>query len=132
MQTLLSHLEQRWGERLDGFRLNLDGCPHACALHWVGDIGLMGTTAREAVDGERQAYDLFLRGGVGTEEAIGRPIVRRVAFPNVEATLDRLIGAWLAAKGDGGETFRDFCIRTGDDDLRAIAAGTEPDEGEAA
>jgi ferredoxin-nitrite reductase len=130
MKTLLAHLEERWGDRLGAFRVNLDGCPHACALHWVGDIGLMGTTAREvmASSGERQAYDLFLRGGVGLEQAVGRPLVRRVPFPKVEETLDRLIGAWLEARGAGDETFRDFCIRTSDEDLQAIAAG----EGEAA
>src|SRR5256885_12968566 len=32
----------RWGTSLGSFQVNLDGCPHACALHWVGDIGLMG------------------------------------------------------------------------------------------
>ncbi|HJP66823.1 MAG TPA: nitrite/sulfite reductase [Actinomycetota bacterium] len=122
MQEIVAHLESRWGDRLDGFRLNLDGCPHACALHWVGDIGLMGTTAREAVNGERQAYDLFLRGGTGPEQAIGRPLVRRVAFPLVESTLDRLIGAWLDGRGDR-ESFRDFSIRTPDDRLVAIATG---------
>jgi ferredoxin-nitrite reductase len=119
---VLSHLEERWGDRLGGFRLNLDGCPHACALHWVGDIGLMGTTAREAVDGERQAFDLFLRGGTGPQQAIGRPLVRRVPFPRVEETLDRLIGAWLEGRAPG-ETFRDFCTRTSDEDLLAIAGG---------
>ena len=125
MRSLLVHLERRWGTRLGEFRVNLDGCPHACALHWVGDIGLMGTTAREAVDGERQAYDIFLRGGVGVEQAVARPLVRRVAFPNVEATVDRLIEAWLAARDSNGsaETFRDFCIRTPDDELQSIAAG---------
>jgi sulfite reductase beta subunit-like hemoprotein len=119
---ILAHLEARWGDRLGGFRLNLDGCPHACALHWVGDIGLMGTTAREPVQGERQAFDLFLRGGVGSEAAIGRPLVRRVPFPLVEETLDRLIGAWLEGRRDG-ESFRDFCIRTPDGELQAIAGG---------
>ena len=124
LQEILAHLETRWGDRLGGFRLNLDGCPHACALHWIGDIGLMGTTAREAVDGQRQAFDLFLRGGVGTEQAIGRPIVRRVAFPRIEETLDRLIDAWLTGRTDQ-ESFRDFCIRTSDEDLVAIAQGKE-------
>jgi ferredoxin-nitrite reductase len=124
MQQILAHLETRWGDRLGNFRLNLDGCPHACALHWVGDIGLMGTTAREAVDGERQAYDVFLRGGVGLEEAVARPLIRRVAFPRVEAVLDALIGAWLDGRSDG-ESFRDFCIRTPDEDLRALATGQE-------
>jgi sulfite reductase beta subunit-like hemoprotein len=120
LQQIVTHLESRWGDRLNGFRLNLDGCPHACALHWVGDIGLMGTTAREAVNGERQAYDLFLRGGTGPEEAIGRPLIRRVAFPLVEQTLDRLIEGWLSGR-DGKESFRDFCIRTSDEDLTAMA-----------
>jgi ferredoxin-nitrite reductase len=122
MQEILAHLEARWGRQLGNFRLNLDGCPHACALHWVGDIGLMGTTAREAVNGERQAFDVFLRGGVGPEQAIARPLIRRVPFPRVEETLDRLIGAWLSGRRDG-ETFRDFCIRESDEDLQAIAAG---------
>jgi ferredoxin-nitrite reductase len=146
MRDLLQHLERRWGDRLGSFRVNLDGCPHACALHWVGDIGLMGTTAREAIDGERQAYDLFLRGGVGLEQAVARPLVRRVPFPRVEETVDRLIGAWLDARdaaggsapngargssGGGGETFRDFCIRTPDEELLAIAAGSPPSDGPA-
>jgi len=129
MLQILDHLEAEWGDRLSNFRLNLDGCPHACALHWVGDIGLMGTTAREAVDGERQAFDVFLRGGVGPEEAIARPVVRRVPFPHVEATLDRLLGAWFAGRGMG-ESFRDFCIRKTDQELQAIAAGTAVSVGE--
>ena len=124
LQEILAHLEVRWGDRLGGFRLNLDGCPHACALHWIGDIGLMGTTAREAVDGERQAFDIFLRGGVGAEQAIGRPIVRRVAFPRIDETLDRLIEGWLSGRTDQ-ESFRDFCIRTSDEDLVAMAHGRE-------
>ena len=123
LQEILAHLENRWGDSLGGFRLNLDGCPHACALHWVGDIGLMGTTAREAVDGQRMAFDLFLRGGVGPEQSIGRPLIRRVPFPRVEQTLDRLIEAWLEGRM-GTESFRDFCIRTDDTELVAIAAGT--------
>jgi ferredoxin-nitrite reductase len=125
MQTIVAHLEERWGTRLGGFRLNLDGCPHACALHWVGDIGLMGTTARQAVDGDKRAFDLFLRGGTGPLEAVGRPLVRRVPFPRVEAALDRLIEAWLDERGDGDLPFRDFCIERSDDELVSIAHGGE-------
>ena len=53
---------------------------------------------------------------------LGRPLIRRVAFPLVEPTLDRLIEAWLTGREDG-ESFRDFCIRTSDDELQAIASG---------
>ncbi len=41
-------------------RLHLDGCPHACAQHWVGDLGFQGTTARD--EATAQAYDIFARG----------------------------------------------------------------------
>ncbi len=134
LRDVVAHLVARWGDRLDGFRLNLDGCPHACALHWLGDVGLMGTTARETVNGTRQAYDLFLRGGVGVEQAVGRPLVRRVPSVRVEETLDRLLEAWFAGRTDG-ESFRDFWIRTPDEDLVAVAAGpsgAEPSESEVA
>jgi ferredoxin-nitrite reductase len=122
MRDLVEHLETTWGDRIGNFKLNLDGCPHACSLHWVGDIGLMGTTARETVDGTRQAYDLFLRGGVGPEQAVGRPLIRRVPTTRVPETLDRLIGAWLDERKEE-ETFRDFTIRKTDDELKLIATG---------
>jgi ferredoxin-nitrite reductase len=122
VRELVAHLERTWGDRLGNFKLNLDGCPHACALHWVGDVGLMGTTARETVDGTRQAYDLFLRGGVGPEQAVGRPLVRRVPTSRVPETLDRLLGAWLEKRTEE-ESFRDFTIRTTDEDLQLIASG---------
>ena len=130
MKGLLGHLEERWGTSLGSFQVNLDGCPHACALHWVGDIGLMGTTSREPVEGTKQAYDVFLRGGVGPLQAIARPLVRRVPTARLEQTVDRLIEAWVGGRSDG-ESFRDFCIRTADEDLQALAAG-EASGGEAA
>src|SRR5262249_58890860 len=44
---LVDHLEERYGEAVSELRLHLDGCPHACAQHWVGDLGFQGTTARD-------------------------------------------------------------------------------------
>jgi sulfite reductase beta subunit-like hemoprotein len=131
MRGLLDHLEERWGTSLGSFQVNLDGCPHACALHWVGDIGLMGTTSREPVDGSKQAYDVFLRGGVGPLQAIARPLVRRVPTGRLEAAVDGLIEAWVAGRSDG-ESFRDFCIRTPDEELQAATAGVAASGGEAA
>jgi ferredoxin-nitrite reductase len=45
--ALIERLEDRFGDRIADLRLNLDGCPHACAQHWVGDLGFQGTTARD-------------------------------------------------------------------------------------
>ena len=59
---LIEHLEERFGDEIADLRLHLDGCPHACAQHWVGDLGFQGTTARDEGGVRRQAYDIFVRG----------------------------------------------------------------------
>ncbi len=61
---LIEHLEARFGEEIAPLRLHLDGCPHSCAQHWVGDLGFQGTTARDEGGKRRPAYDVFVRGGL--------------------------------------------------------------------
>ena len=65
LDRLVQRLEERFGDDIAGLRLHLDGCPHACAHHWVGDLGFQGTTLRDEAGKRRQAYDVFLRGGLG-------------------------------------------------------------------
>ena len=60
---LIDRLEERFGTQIADLRLHLDGCPHACAQHWVGDLGFQGTTSRDEGGVRRQAYDIFVRGG---------------------------------------------------------------------
>jgi sulfite reductase (ferredoxin) len=122
--ALIDRLEARFGEAIAGLRLNLDGCPHACAHHWVGDIGFQGTTARDDEGKRRQAYDVFLRGGLGPQSAIGRPIFRRVPSEELDGVVEGLLQGWLDGRRDG-ETFRDFCDRASDDEL-GLLAGHEP------
>ena len=68
LQEIVEHLEATFGEEAAGLRLNLDGCPHACAQHWIGDIGLQGTTLRE-------------RGAAGRAAAGLRPLPARRPRP---------------------------------------------------
>jgi ferredoxin-nitrite reductase len=124
LDALVRHLEGRFGEEIANLRLHLDGCPHACAQHWVADIGFQGTTVRDEQGRRRQAYDIFLRGGLGPRAAIARPVFRRVPTEELDATVDRLVSAWLAARG-ADEDFRAFCDRMSDDEL-GILAGREP------
>jgi ferredoxin-nitrite reductase len=124
LDRLVQRLEDRFGDDLAGLRLHLDGCPHACAQHWVGDLGFQGTTLRDEEGKRRQAYDVFLRGGLGPRAAIARPVFRRVPTEELDETVERLVGGWLAAR-DGGEDFRAFCDRTSDDEL-GVLVGREP------
>lgn len=124
LDALILGLEERFGGAVAGLRLHLDGCPHACAQHWVGDIGFQGTTARDEEGKRRQAYDVFLRGGLGPRAAIARPLFRRVPSEELDGAVQGLIAGWLSLRRRG-ETFRDFCDRTSDEDLGALA-GREP------
>lgn len=126
MRGIVEHLEATFGDAVGPLRLNLDGCPNSCAHHWVGDIGLQGTTLRErGAQGERlQGYDLFLRGGLARDAAIGRPVLRRVPAPEVHEVIERLVRAWLGARLDG-EPLQRFFARHSDEELVAFANGGE-------
>jgi ferredoxin-nitrite reductase len=127
LDSLVRHLEARFGAEIENLKLHLDGCPHACAHHWVGDIGFQGTTVRDEQGQRRQAYDVFLRGGLGPKAAIARPVFRRVPTEELDVVVDRLVAGWLSARGPD-EDFRGFCDRMSDEEL-GILAGREPARG---
>ena len=129
LDRLIRHLEARFGAEIAELRLQLDGCPHACAQHWVGDLGFQGTTARDEGGARRQAYDIFVRGSLGPEPAIGRPLFRRVPTDELERAVEGLVGGWLARRAPG-ESFVAFARRSSDEELGALA-GIEPAKGRA-
>jgi sulfite reductase (ferredoxin) len=119
VQEIVERLEARFGEQVRDLHIYLDGCPHACGQHWVGDIGLQGTTLTTDT-GKVQAYDLILRGSLGPEAEIGLPLLRRVPGSEAPAMVERLVGAWLAGRQDG-ETIQQFFHRKEDSELAEIA-----------
>ena len=124
LRVLVDHLESMFGEDAAGLRLHLDGCPHACAQHWVGDLGFQATTGKDA-DGNRiSAYDIFVRGSLGPEPQVGGSLFRRVASELLEPAVEGLVRGWLAQRADG-ETFTAFQRRLSDAELGALA-GLEP------
>jgi sulfite reductase beta subunit-like hemoprotein len=124
LRDLVDHLETTFGEEVAELRLHLDGCPHACAQHWVGDLGFQATTGKDA-DGNRiAAYDIFTRGSLGPVPQIGGSLFRRVPSERLEGAVEGLVRGWLATRA-GGETFTAFQRRLSDDELGALA-GLEP------
>jgi ferredoxin-nitrite reductase len=122
--ALIENLDERFGAQIADLRLHLDGCPHACAQHWVADLGFQGTTARDDGGARRQAYDIFVRGGLGPGAAIGRPLFRRVPTEGLDAAVAGLISGWLGGRLEG-ESFPEFTRRLDDDEL-GVLAGLEP------
>jgi ferredoxin-nitrite reductase len=124
LRVLVDHLETTFGDDAAELRLHLDGCPHACAQHWVGDLGFQATTGKDA-DGNRiSAYDIFVRGSLGPEPQVGGSLFRRVASELLEHAVEGLVRGWLAQRTHG-ETFTAFQRRLSDAELGALA-GLEP------
>ncbi len=120
---LLDHLENRFGDQIADIRFHLDGCPHACGQHFVGDIGFQGTL--KGIKGKKiQAYDIFLGGGLGKNAAIAKPpVVRRVATDELDGYVERLIEFYLSETSPE-ETFQEFCAARGKDQLLPVMEGT--------
>ena len=124
LDALIQGLERRFGDDVGTLKLALDGCPHACAHHWIGDIGFQGSTVRDEAGKRQQAYEVYLRGGLGRDAAIGRALFRRVPTDELEAVVEGLVAGWLSERLPD-EGFRAFCDRLSDADLGALA-GREP------
>jgi sulfite reductase beta subunit-like hemoprotein len=124
LRDLVDHLETTFGDQVSELRLHLDGCPHACAQHWVGDLGFQATTGKDAEGQRISAYDIFVRGSLGPAPEVGRSLFRRVASERLEPAVEGIVRGWLSERADG-ETFTAFQRRLSDDDL-GVLAGLEP------
>jgi sulfite reductase (ferredoxin) len=124
LRVLVDHLEATFGDDAAELRLHLDGCPHACAQHWVGDLGFQATTGKDAEGNRMSAYDIFVRGSLGPAPEVGRSLFRRVASEQLEHAVEGLVRGWIAQR-EPDESFTDFQRRLSDDDLGALA-GLEP------
>jgi sulfite reductase beta subunit-like hemoprotein len=128
--AIIERLTSQFGDKVSALKLNLDGCPHACGQHWTGDIGLQGTTARGPKGEPLEAFDIILRGGLGRDAAIGKPLLRRVPSAQVEDYVSRLFAGYLENRLPQ-ESFARFCVRMPDNDLISLAQGTRDAAGAA-
>jgi ferredoxin-nitrite reductase len=89
--------------------IHLTGCPNSCAQHYMGDIGCLGTRAKvggESVD----AYHVFVGGGFGKNQAVGRQVFAGVKATDLSGTLERMLRVYLQHR-NGRETFQQFTNR---------------------
>jgi sulfite reductase beta subunit-like hemoprotein len=124
LASLIEGLEHRFGDDVADLKLHLDGCPHACAQHWVGDIGFQGSTVRDDAGTRHQAYEIYLRGGLGRDSGIGRAVFRRVRTDLLDGVVGGLVAGWLEQRLDG-ESFPQFTRRLTDAELGELA-GIDP------
>ncbi len=103
--------------------VHLTGCPNSCAQHYMGDIGLLGTKTK--IQGESvEGYHVFVGGGFGASQAVGRQVFTGVAFDDLKLTLEKMLKGYLRHRGEG-ESFQSFTQRYDLNELQAIFSNEE-------
>ena len=85
----------------------------------MGDIGCLGTKMHG-----QDAYHVFVGGGFGKNQAVGRQIFSGVTATEIPRTLEKMLRVYLK-KRDGRESFQQFTVRH---DLNTLQAFFSNDE----
>jgi ferredoxin-nitrite reductase len=101
--------------------IHVTGCPNSCAQHYIGDIGFLGTKVEEG-DDMVDGFHLFVGGGYGEEQNIGREIVRSINAENMPDVTERLLKAYLSTRLDVLESFHAWSQRFSTEELQAFCA----------
>lgn len=94
--------------------LHVTGCPHSCAQHYVGDIGLLGTK----VQGE-EGYQVVIGGGSDQDRGLARELIPSIRYRELPPLLERLFEAYVERR-NAGETFLEFSRRHSTEELRSM------------
>jgi ferredoxin-nitrite reductase len=106
--ALAEYLNKR--VRLDHpINIHFTGCPHSCAQHYIGDIGLQGVKVAIGA-ASVEGYNIVFGGGSGALSGIGREIFRGISFDEVLSLLERVCKTYLARRRPS-ETFLEFSRR---------------------
>ena len=119
---LADYLEKRF--QLDQpINIHLTACPNSCAQHYMGDIGLLG--AKVKVAGESvEGYHVFVGGGFGKSQAVGRQVFQGVSFESLKPTLEKMLRSYLKYR-QPGESFQSFTNRHNLGKLQEIFSNEE-------
>ena len=99
--------------------LHVTGCPHSCAQHYVGDIGLLGTK----VNGE-EGYQVVIGGGCDRDQGLARELIPSVAYSELPPLLESLFAAFEERRNPN-ESFLEFSRRHSIPELQSFLAVKE-------
>jgi ferredoxin-nitrite reductase len=96
--------------------IHLTGCPHSCAQHFIGDIGLLGAkVGPDMIEG----YHLFVGGAYGDRQEIGRELLRDIPAPDVPGIIEMILRGYLGTRASD-ESFTDFVRRHSTEQLQTM------------
>ena len=94
--------------------LHVTGCPHSCAQHYIGDIGLLGTKI-----GGEEGYQVVIGGGCDQEKGLARELIPAIPFRELSPVMERLFSAYTERR-HGDESFLEFSRRHSIEELKSF------------
>lgn len=99
--------------------LHVTGCPHSCAQHYVGDIGLLGAK----VKGD-EGYQVVIGGGSDQGQGLARELIPSVAYAELPEMLTGLFAAFEQRRNPN-ESFLQFSRRHSVSELQSFLTAKE-------
>lgn len=99
--------------------LHVTGCPHSCAQHYIGDIGLLGTK----VAGE-EGYQVAIGGGSDRDRGLARELIPAIQFSELPSVMTRLFASYTALRKPE-ESFLEFSRRHSTVELQSFCEAKE-------
>jgi ferredoxin-nitrite reductase len=90
---------------LQPINLHVTGCPHSCAQHYIGDIGLLGAK----VEGE-EGYQVVVGGGSDEDQGLARELIPAIKFADLPPVMERLFDTYMRLRAPD-ESFLSFSRR---------------------
>ena len=99
--------------------LHVTGCPHSCAQHYIGDIGLLGTKV-----GGEEGYQVVIGGGSDQDRGLARELIPAIPFSELPPVMEQLFDAYTEQRTPN-ETFLEFSRRHSIAELQSFSAVKE-------
>ena len=116
--ALAGFLDERF-KVVQPVNLHVTGCPHSCAQHYIGDIGLLGTKV-----GGEEGYQVLIGGGSDERQGLGRELAAAVRFADLPLLMEKLFRCFLRMRMEH-ESFLDFTRRHRIEQLKELLTGEE-------
>ena len=94
--------------------LHITGCPHSCAQHYIGDIGLLGAK----VSGQ-EGYQVVLGGGSDQDQGLAKELIAAIPFSELPPVMERLFQSYIERRNEN-ETFLSFSRRHSFEELKSF------------
>ena len=99
--------------------LHVTGCPHSCAQHYIGDIGLLGTKV-----GGAEGYQVVIGGGTDQDRGLARELIPAIPFSDLAPAMERLFSTYCERR-NANESFLNFSRRHSITELQSFCDAKE-------